>query len=215
MPAIPQAQLFIAPGCPHCPAVLQALTELLKEGDISSLQAINIQLLPEKAEQLNIRSVPWLKLGPFELSGLRSKQELKQWITKLHEPSIMADYFAELITNGELDKVHQSLEDNPEYFPQLLHLIVDQETTLSVRIGVGAVIEDFTGSQLLEQQINQLAQYTLDDDARIRNDACYYLGLSHSPLAEPHIRPLLDDVNTDVIDTARDALDDIQQQQLK
>jgi len=50
--------LFIAPGCPHCPAVLQALSELLKDGEIAEMEVSNMALLPEKSQQLGIRSVP-------------------------------------------------------------------------------------------------------------------------------------------------------------
>ena len=210
MSSAPHAQLFIATGCQHCPAVLQALTELLKNGDISSLEAINIQQAPERAAELNIRSVPWLRLGPFELTGLRSKTELMQWIQRINEPAAMADYFSELITSGELVKIHAILKDNPEYFEHLISMMADQDTTLSVRIGVGAVIEEFTADPLLIQHINKIGKHTLNDDARIRNDACYYLGLSRNPLAEPYIRPLLDDPDADVRETAQDALEEIQ-----
>lgn len=209
MSVAPQAQLFIATGCQHCPAVLQALAELLKNGDISSLEAINIQQAPERAAELNIRSVPWLRLGPFELTGLRSKQELKQWIKRINEPEAMADYFAELITSGEMTRVYEMVEENPEYFTQLVELMGNQDTTLSVRIGVGAVIEEFTGDDLLIQNIDLIGKHTHDADARIRNDACYYLGLSRSPLATQYIKPLLDDDDADVRETAEDALDEI------
>jgi len=51
-----KAILFIAPDCPHCPAVLQALSELLKDGEIAEMEISNMALMPEKAQQLGIRS---------------------------------------------------------------------------------------------------------------------------------------------------------------
>ena len=39
---IPDALLLLAPGCPHCPAVLEGLSGLLKEGVIGRLEAVNV-----------------------------------------------------------------------------------------------------------------------------------------------------------------------------
>ncbi|MDH5471638.1 MAG: thioredoxin family protein [Gammaproteobacteria bacterium] len=205
----PEALLFIATGCQHCPSVLESLAELVKSGILSRLEIINIQQQPERASELNIRSVPWVKIGSFELTGLRSKNEFEQWIKRVNDPETMGDYFAELITSGELKKVHKIINNNPEYFSTLFTLMADTETSLSVRIGIGAVIEDFTGSELLKSGIDILGGYTKNKDARIRNDACYYLGLSQSKDAIQYIQPLLHDENTEVREVAEEALNDI------
>ena len=67
--AIPDALLLLAPGCPHCPAVLEGLSGLLKEGVIGRLEAVNAAIHPERAAELGVRTVPWARIGPFELEG--------------------------------------------------------------------------------------------------------------------------------------------------
>jgi len=205
----PQALLFIATGCQHCPSVLQSLSEFVKSGVLSSLEVVNLQQNPERANELGIRSVPWVKIGPFELTGLRSKSELEQWIQRADEPSAMGDYFGELMTSSEIKKVHKIINEHPEYFPTLFELMAKTKTTLSVRIGIGAVIEDFTGSELLKNAIDRLGSYTKNPQAHVRNDACHYLGLSQSKKAIEYIQPLLNDENNEVREVAEETLEEL------
>ena len=41
---VADAELLIAPGCPHCPAVLSALADMVKQGLIGRLQVIEIDV---------------------------------------------------------------------------------------------------------------------------------------------------------------------------
>ena len=205
----PEALLFIATGCQHCPSVLQSLGELVKTGALSKLEVINIQQNPLPATELNVRSVPWVRIGPFELTGLRTKKEFEQWIQRADDPSAMGNYFGELMLNGEIHKVHDIIQDKPEYFPLLFDLMADPDTSLSVRIGIGAVVEDFAGSELLIQSIEQLGEYTKHPDNHVRTDACHYLGLSRNKNAINYIQPLLNDDNEETREVAAEALEEI------
>jgi len=202
----PSALLLITSSCPHCPSVLQSLAELIKEGKIAHLEVVNIELDPERAQALNVRSVPWLKLGEMELVGLKSKSEIEQWITA---PDDMNAYFEELMTSGEISKVQQLVEEQPQHVKTLISIMADQESGLSARIGVGAIMEQLEGSDILIHAIDELGEYCNNPLARIRNDACYYLGLSHHPDARKYIRPLLEDADDEVKEIAREALDGI------
>jgi thiol-disulfide isomerase/thioredoxin len=203
------ATLFISGTCPHCPAVMQSLTHLVKAGKLARLDIYNIELNADAAAIRGVRSVPWVQLGPFELTGLRSQNELLQWIERIDDPAMMAAYFAEQITSGDMDKVQTTIENNPHLFSLLLQLMSADDTSLSVRIGVGALMEDFANGNLLNNNIDALGVYTMHTQARVRTDACHYLGLSHNPAAEKYIRPLLNDIDTEVRDIAEEALQEI------
>ena len=205
----PSALLLIATGCNHCPAVLQSLSELIKEGKLSSLEVVNIVEAPERAQALNVRSVPWVKLGEYELAGLKTKAELEQWVNKAGSSDDMSAYFEELMTSGEISKVQQLVQDKPQFISALFDIMANDQSSLSARIGVGAIIEDLAGSTLLVDNIDALGKYIHDKNPRIRNDACYYLGLSQHKHAEQYIRPLLSDEDTDVRETAEEALEEI------
>ena len=66
----PSALLLIATGCQHCPTVLQNLSELIKEGRLSSLEVVNI--VEETAE----RGVPVLAISDSTLSPLAKSANL-------------------------------------------------------------------------------------------------------------------------------------------
>jgi len=205
----PSALLLISTSCPHCPSVLQSLSELIKEGKIAHLEVVNIELEPQRAQTLNVRSVPWLKLGEFELLGLKSKTEIQQWIDQSANTEDMSGYFEELMTSGEISKLQQLVEDKPQYMKTLFNIMANEKSSLSARIGVGAIIEQLAGSEILINNIDELGEYCKNPVARVRNDACYYLGLSQHPDASKYIRPLLDDTNNEVKETALEALEEI------
>jgi len=209
MSQAPSALLLIATGCQHCPSVLQNLSELVKEAKLASLEVVNIAAAPERAAALNVRSVPWVKLGDFELLGMKSKTELEQWINKANNPEDMSDYFEELMTSGEINKVQEMVEQHPEYIQSLLDIMSSDKSGLSARVGVGAVFEHISGSDVLINAIDTLGTYCQNPNARIRNDACYYLGLSLHQSAKKYIQPLLEDQDPDVRECATDALEEI------
>jgi hypothetical protein len=45
----PDALLLMAPGCAHCPVVLESLGRLLKDGRLGRLEVINVAAHPEAA----------------------------------------------------------------------------------------------------------------------------------------------------------------------
>ena len=204
------ALLFIANGCPHCPTMLQQLTDLLESGKLSKLEVINLSVDPEPAEQLGIRSVPWLRLGQIELEGMRSKSELEQWLQQAGSLTGQSRYLEELLTAGKLDKARQTLR-KCDHFAAILELLLgNDETELQVRIGLGALIEELCQETWFADIVPVLGRLVHHKDARIRNDSCYYLGLVGTDDVVPLLSPCLQDEDKDVRETAREALAEIQ-----
>jgi len=202
-----KVKLFIAPSCPHCPGVLQALSELIKDNEIAELEVSNMALVPEKAQALNIRSVPWVKIGPFELTGSHTKDELKKWIERTLSETGMQDYFSELLTTGELKKVIHLIKKNSELLKHLPIMMQNKDTPLGAKIGIGAVFEEFQGSSEIQALIPILSELVQSTDHHLRNDACYYLGLTESSDAIAVITSLKDDEIKEVRETVKDALE--------
>ena len=213
MSTLVSVQLFIAPGCPHCPGVLQALSELIKVGEIAELDVSNMALLPDKAKALDIRSVPWIKIGPFELTGMHTKSELQTWIQRVGSDSGMRAYLTEQFTSGELQKVIMLVKRDPELLKHFPVLIADKETPLGAKIGIGAVFEELQGNPLIQPLIPALSKLLRSEEPNIRNDACYYLGLTESSDAITAIRTLINDPMEEIRETVHDALSIIQDAQ--
>ena len=203
----PDALLLLGTHCPHCPTVLRELGELLKAGILGSLQAVNIEQRPEIARQLGVRSVPWVRIGPFELEGLRSASEFREWAQQAGTSAGMTAYLDELLSGGRINKVLELLNRQPDIIDALLALFAEPDTRLNTRIGISAIMEDLQGGAVLRGIIDKLGDLTTHRESRIRGDACHYLALTEDKRAVAYIRPLLEDSDEDVREIARESLD--------
>ncbi|HHH46095.1 MAG TPA: HEAT repeat domain-containing protein [Thiotrichales bacterium] len=206
----PSATLYLATGCPHCPVVLQGLSELVKQGKLGTLEVINIQARPDLAARAGVRSVPWFRIGPIELEGLHSPAELKEWVALAGRPDAVAEYLARLLRDGQLGKAEAYLRRHPGAMPAVLDLLERKEAELPERLGVNALMESLEGSEALAGLIDRLTELSRHPDPRIRGDATWFLGLTHDPRARPAIEARLEDENPDVREVAEDALERLQ-----
>lgn len=205
----PDALLLLAPGCPHCPVVLEGLSVLVKEGVIGRLEAVNIASHPEVAQRLGVRSVPWIRIGEFVLQGLHSPAELRQWAERAGSEDGLAAYYADLLGQGRLQDVLDAVRERPGRLTALLRLAADPDTELTQRIGVSAIVEDLAGSEALQAHLDTLADMARSDNDRVRADAAHFLGQTRSERAKPILETLADDPDPVVREVAREALESL------
>jgi glutaredoxin len=203
----PDALMLMGTHCPYCPSVLKALQALLESGDISHLETHNIEENPEIARELGVRSVPWVRIGPFELEGLRSEKEFREWAVKAAANEGHTDWLDELLSSGNISKPLERIKSDPTAMDALLKLFADPDTQLNTQIGISAIMEDLQGTDTLRAIVDQLGELTQHKDARVRGDACHYLALSGSPKAAAFIKPLLDDSDANVREIAKESLE--------
>lgn len=198
--------LIIASNCSHCQQVLTAISELVKAADIGALKVINITSAPSRAQEYNIRSVPFIKIGPFELFGAHTKDELIQWINRLDNPNGMQEYFNELFYQGELDKAYEMVQKDENLLTDIINMTAKTDTPLGSRIGISAIFEQLQGDIKLARHIHELADLTDSETISVRVDAAHYLGLTENIKAIPWLEKLLNDENHEVIETAEEAI---------
>jgi hypothetical protein len=203
---LPEARLLISPGCAHCPTVLAGLSEILKAGRLSRLEVINIADRPDIAKTEGVRSVPWFRIGPFELSGAMSVKELEQWVEKAAENTGTTTYYAHLLEANALDEVLGRIKSAPSTLNDLLRLLEDGETPMSTRIAVGAILENLEGTPILAGSIDLLGQLSTSERPDLRADASHYLGLTHNREAMPWLEARLDDEDAEVCEIAAESL---------
>lgn len=206
----PAALLFTAPGCPHCPGVKASLEKLLAEGIIASLDVLSVVDEQARAADLGVRSVPWLQLGDFVLTGAQTPQELRQWAERAADPRGMSGYLEHLLANGELAEAEAMLQRQPQHLTALLPLLGAPDTPIQVRLGISAIVESMEDSDTLRSLLPELLRLSTDSDHRVRSDACHYLGLSHSRDALPALQTRLEDEHPEVREIARDAIEVIE-----
>jgi len=205
-PSPPDALLLMGRHCPYCPTVLKGLEALEADGLIGELETIVIEDHPERAAELGVRSVPWVRIGPFELDGLRSEHELRDWAEKAGTMQGMASYMDELLSTGKIAQVLEMTEHEPGMVKVLLQLFTAPDTKLNTRIGISAVMESLEGSITLRETADKLHALLRHGEARVRADACHYLSLSGHPEAAGWIRPLQDDADESVREIAAECL---------
>ena len=207
MHSAPDVLLLISPNCPHCQSALQSLGELVKQAEIGRLEVINISVHPEISTRLGVRSVPWMKIGQFELTGSYTATELRNWVDKAASDTGHADYLSELLSQQQLDKALDLVRKEPPMLQAVMELIAATDTPMVTRIGVGAIMEELMDSEALASLADQLGELTHAEEAGIRADACHYLGLSGSKAALPWLRAMLQDPHEHVREIARDSLE--------
>jgi len=206
----PDAELLIAPGCPHCPAVLGALADLVKKGRLGRLTVINLATHPDEGEQRGARGVPWIRIGPFIMTGAHHPAELDAWTTRAASEDGQRSYLVEQLGAGELNTVISACRAAPGLLTPLLSLAGDLETPYAVRIGIGAVLEDLGPDGLLKGMIPTIEQtLAASEHANVRADAAHFLGLSGSSSARPALERLARDTDASVREIAVESLDEL------
>ena len=213
----PKATMLLSGHCAFCPAVLDALSKMIKAGDIGELTVINLEQHPDAMQTYQVRSVPWVKIGNYELSGAQTLEALKQraeWAKRDAEASDdgaknQAAEFDFLLSDGQADKVIEAIKKDPAAIQAIMQLLGDPGTILSTRIGIGVLFEELANSDLLKSLIPQLGTLTQHEDPRIRADAYHYLGLSGDQQALPLVEKGLNDPDPEVKEIAADSLHEL------
>ena len=207
-PAIPapDARLLIAPGCAHCPAVLDGLSRLVKDGLIGTLEVVNVAKRPEVAEAEGVRTVPWIRIGPYTLTGSHTPGELAEWAERAAQGSGLASYFAHLLETNRFEEALAVIRQSPGSLEDLIIMLGDLDTPMSVRIGIGAVFEELADTDILGATVDTLGALARSEHAQVRADACHYLGLTASSHAIPLLQGCLDDESHEVREIASESL---------
>lgn len=203
---LPAALLFTTPTCPHCPGVKQSLSTLAQEGLIAPLEIIDLAAHPERAQAMGVKTVPWFRIGELQFEGAMSLGELRAWTQRAASGSGMKDYFFEMLKSGRRSKVEDMIRAAPQRALALAKLMRDPEASMAIRLGIGAVLEEFEGSALAAPMVPELAAMLHDADARERADAAHFLSLIADPNAQQALRDALKHPDPEVREIAYDAL---------
>ncbi len=201
--------MLMGKQCAYCGPMMQILAELMKTGELAELRIVNVEENAELATQLGVRSVPWLQIGPFELQGSRSRQEILLWLKRASNFEGITEYLDEVLAEGKITYANKLIQRYPKALENVIALMADPEAKINVRLGVGVIIEEMAESEVFKAVVPDLIDYLSDDDARVRGDACHYLSLTKDPGCIPLIEKLLEDESGEVREIAQDSLDDL------
>jgi thiol-disulfide isomerase/thioredoxin len=211
-PTPPDALLFVASGCPHCATVLKGLNQLAGQKLIGRLTVVDVAEHPEQAAEYGVRAAPWLRLGPFTLTGAHSPAELRMWADWANGEAGTAHYVEHLLTQGSYPQAAAFIDADTLRLKPLLAIVADPGAKLGVRLGVSALLEAHANSSSLQKLLPQLAELSRHPDHRVRADACHLLGLTGSPSARALVEARLHDAHEEVREIAQEAMEILQKQ---
>ena len=204
-------ELFVATGCSHCPLVLNQLSEQLKKGDIAELKIINIAVDNTRADALNIRSVPWFSLANNHsymiFSGNYSAKEIQSWLKIAKSSNGMKDYIEELLSKGELMTVAQTINIQPSILSSIITMLGDEETSMDIRIGLDVLIEQFSGTEILQNYSNELKKIALCNMPRLQIDALHYIALTGDVKNKTFLKEQAENTNLQIKEAAHEAIE--------
>ncbi|MEO1766580.1 thioredoxin family protein [Thiobacter aerophilum] len=203
----PAALLVTLPGCPHCPGMKRLLEKLLDEGLLATLEVVDAASQPERAQALGVRSVPWLALGALRFEGQMTPAELRQWAQLAAQPDQgLRPYFFEMLKSGRRDRVEALIREDPARAAVLAALVTDPKASMAVRLGIGAVLEEFQGTTFTQAMAAPLIAALPTAQPRDRADIAHFLSLIGGPEARAALTSLLDDPDPEVREIAREAV---------
>jgi hypothetical protein len=203
---IPDALLLLTGGCRHCPAMHQALTGLLKEGVIGRLEVINVAVHTEAAEERGVQSVPWTQIGPYEIQGVITPAQLKRYAQGVDDETVFDAYVLDLLKSGKRARFEELVKQEPQRIHALARLMTNPESSMAIRLGIGAVLEEFQGTGLSQSLVPQLGALLGSHDALLRADACHFLTLIGTEDVTPFMETCLNDADTEIREMAQEWL---------
>lgn len=206
----PDALLLMTAGCPHCPAALQSLTALLKEGAIGRLEIINVAIHTDEAEKRSVQSVPWAQIGPFEIDGVMNPARLRELALGANNEAVFDVWLLDLLKSGKRQKFESLIRREPQRIHALARLMENPETSMAIRLGIGAVLEELHGSGLADPLIPALGKMLELEDKLLRADACHFLTLIGGEGIRPFMQIGQNDADAEIREIAQEWLADNQ-----
>jgi thiol-disulfide isomerase/thioredoxin len=206
---VPDALLLMTAGCPHCPAALQSLTLLLKEGAIGRLEIVNVAIHTEEAEARGVKSVPWMQIGPFAIEGVSSPARLRELARGVNDDAVFDSWLLETLKAGHRQKFESLVRREPHRIHALARLMLDPDASMAIRLGIGAVLEELHGTGFTEPLIPALGAMLKADDKLLRADACHFLTLIGGEAIGPWLQIALQDSDAEIREMAQEGLGDL------
>ncbi len=203
-----EIMVFKAQGCPHCPLAIEAAQNLHNDRPHIQLKIIDIANEPELVNKYKIKSVPTTILGgTFYINEVVPISKLASILDGTGTLEVERQRLLSQINNGHLDIASECLLEIP-FFPKAFAEIW-RSSTLNLRMGLmlaaGAALEH--NIHLFDNELPVFEQTLTSAGSALKGDTADLLGQTRSPAAKILLQKLLEDADNDVVEAARDALE--------
>jgi thiol-disulfide isomerase/thioredoxin len=204
-----EIQVFVSPYCTNCPKVVEMVVAFASKSPKLCVIIVDVARYNDLAEAYGIQSVPTTvidkelvliaQVSPGRLSTLLAERQ-----TEFYDRELIRSFLersrpgeaAELIGRGRGRMGILELFQEPEI-----------STRMGVLVVLGRVLEK--NEDALREMVPALIELLSHEDPRIRGDIADFLGTVGDPRAIPHLERLALDEDPDVVEAARDALEEL------
>jgi len=206
-------KLFIAPECPYCPKMVQALAPLTLISELVKLTVIDGLLFPEMAESLDIKSAPTLLLDDhMRWTGRTPLTEIVDVMLN-QDPSLLSAASIEgLLGDGRAGLLARMMMEQGMIFPNFYELLASEKW--SVRLGAMVVMEELIGQdkRLAAQCVEPLWERFPLLNQQVRGDVMYILGEAGTAHVIPRLEAFLrDSTDAETQEAVKEAIETIKE----
>jgi hypothetical protein len=201
--------VFIASACPNCPQAVRAANQLAILSQKMTVTIVDVEVFPQLADHFKIRSVPMTVIDDeLLISEVIPVQELAKKILSRQSAAYEKEAFLSQVMTGNIELATKRLLDGGqgEYF-----LASWRESTLSTRIALLITAKEAMEREpdILHGIVLGLIEELSAEDVSLKGDTIDLLGMIGHPDAIKPIESLLLDDNADIVEIAREALDNL------
>lgn len=200
-------EAFIAPACPHCPALVVLCSDLALASSYLEVSIVDVTLFPEQVRERGIRAVPTLVInGQERLVGAVREEVLVDRFVNRELAAFHSETFRRILKEGDARKLAATMLAEGEIPGSALELLSDHDW--SVRLGMMVVLEEIGTHrpELARRACPYLVTLLSHQDPNRRGDAAFLLGLIGDAKVLEGLEPMAEDGSPEVAEAAREAI---------
>lgn len=199
--------LFIASGCPHCPAAVRACSMILRNHPGVRLRIVDALYFTDWASRYKVKSTPTLVVDEgLTLVGNLSFQDLNSRIQGARDPDFATQILESMANTGRAEAAGNWM---CKHKAARAILPIYRSPVFSQRMGALVVMEEALDQDpnILDEIVDDLILLLSDEDDGLRGDTAELLGKMGASRAFSALESLLSDPNEDVREAALEAFE--------
>ncbi|MCP4690787.1 MAG: hypothetical protein GY859_22220 [Desulfobacterales bacterium] len=204
-------RVFIAPHCPHCPRVVEALLPLAAAGPRTRVTVIDGSLFTEMAEARSIRSAPTVLLDEdFRWTGSVQIPEIVEIMGARDPARLGVETLRDMLQDGDAERVAGMMLEKGEIFPNYLETLVHEK--FPTRLGAMVALEYIAHQNptLAAAVVEPLWERIETVEETVRGDIIHVIGETASRDAVPRLESIAaGSSNEEIVAAVEEALEKI------
>jgi hypothetical protein len=204
-------RVAISPFCNYCPQVVQKVNRFAVLNRNIEVFIIDCLTFEGERKRLGVRSTPSLIINEkIVFCGSVGEADLLQILRDENSRKTIELILISQIRNGDIEGAINTSIQNPDISSEILAKIMGGDR-FEMRMGVMLVLEELAKKDrhILSGAIPILRGLLNNPHPQIRGDASYILGKTGRKDIIDDLKRLLDDPDPDVVDCAREAIDEL------